>query len=96
LDRSIAGWRQRTGLRARTDYAGTEERVRDGAVLSAWDLWLVPCSAGLASIGLDLDSVTVIIGAALVLNMMYFWLPPLSQGVGTAAGSRARERGVRP
>jgi hypothetical protein len=41
LDKSIAGWRPRTGLRAGTDYAGTEERIRADAVLAPEDLWLV-------------------------------------------------------
>ena len=79
------------GLRAGTDFAGTEQRIRDGAVLAAGDLWLVACSAVLASIGLDLDSGAVIIGAMLISPLMG---PILATGLAFGISDREAPRGV--
>lgn len=79
-------WRQRAGLREGTDIAGTDARIREGASLSPENLWLVACSALLASIGLDQDSAAVIIGAMLISPLMG---PILA--VGLALGTEDRD-----
>src|SRR5690242_10045008 len=57
------GFRRRFGLRAGTDVEGTIQRVTLGASLTAENFWLLACSAMLASIGPDVGSTAVIIGA---------------------------------
>jgi uncharacterized hydrophobic protein (TIGR00271 family) len=74
-------WRARISLAAGSDIQGTEQRLRDGAGLSPENLWLLACSALLASIGLDQDSVAVLIGAMLISPLMG---PILAVGFGVA------------
>lgn len=73
------GFGQRLALRAGTDVEGTIQRVTAGASLSAENLWLLACSAILASIGLDVGSAAVIIGAMLISPLMG---PILGVGLG--------------
>ena len=97
IGRTIGYWQHRAGIRTGTDFAGTETRIRDGARLAAGDLWLVACSAVLASIGLDLDSGAVIIGAMLISPLMG---PILATGLALGISDRtllsrsARELGL--
>lgn len=53
----------RGSLRKGTDAEGTIARTRASVPLSPEDLWLLACSALLASIGLDVNSAAVVIGA---------------------------------
>lgn len=72
-------FRARVSLTAGTDAEGTVERVSAGASLTAENLWLLVCSAVLASIGLDVSSTAVIIGAMLISPLMG---PILGVGLG--------------
>ncbi|MEW5918693.1 MAG: DUF389 domain-containing protein [Gemmatimonadota bacterium] len=62
--------RERFSLRASTDVDGTITRVTRAASLSTENLWLLFCSAILASIGLDTSSAAVVIGAMLISPLM--------------------------
>jgi len=73
--------RRRLALRAGTDAEGTVKRISSGASLTAENLWLLGCSAVLASIGLDVGSAAVVIGAMLISPLM----GPIL-GVGLAMG----------
>jgi len=79
-------FRKRLGLRAGTDVEGTILRVASGASLTSENFWLLACSAILASIGLDLGSAAVIIGAMLISPLM----GPIL-GVGLGMGITHRE-----
>jgi uncharacterized hydrophobic protein (TIGR00271 family) len=69
--RGLNDWlRAHAGLAEGTDYAGTIERVSDDVRLRGVNLWLLGCSAALASIGLDTNSAAVIIGAMLISPLM--------------------------
>lgn len=76
----------RIDLRDGTDVDGTIQRVTSGALLTSENLWLLACSAMLASIGLDVGSAAVIIGAMLISPLM----GPIL-GVGLAMGTTHRE-----
>lgn len=76
---------QRIGLAAGTDVDGTIHRVASGASLTAENLWLLACSAILASIGLDISSAAVIIGAMLISPLMG---PILGVGLGLGITNR--------
>lgn len=77
--RQLRRFRRRLGLGAGTDVEGTIERVTAGASLTSENLWLLACSAILASIGLDVSSAAVIIGAMLISPLMG---PILGVGLG--------------
>ncbi len=77
----LASLRERISLAAGTDHAGTVERIAQGASLTTENVWLMICSAILASIGLDTSSTAVIIGAMLISPLM----GPIL-GVGMAMG----------
>jgi uncharacterized hydrophobic protein (TIGR00271 family) len=74
-------FRERLSLKAGTDREGTVRRVSHGASLTTENLWLLMCSAILASIGLDTSSAAVVIGAMLISPLM----GPIL-GVGLAMG----------
>lgn len=77
--------RQRLGLGPGTDVQGTIQRVTAGASLTPENLWLLVGSAILASIGLDLGSAAVIIGAMLISPLMG---PILGVGLGVGITDR--------
>ena len=77
--------RERLALRRGTDAKGTVERVAAGAQLSAENLWMLGCSAMLASIGLDVGSAAVVIGAMLISPLMG---PILGVGLGVGVTDR--------
>lgn len=77
--------RERADLLPDTDLAGTAARVREGAALTPESVWLLVAAAALASIGLDTDSVAVIIGAMLISPLMS---PILGVGFGIATHDR--------
>ncbi|MBL0154602.1 MAG: hypothetical protein IPP93_14390 [Chitinophagaceae bacterium] len=53
-----------------TDYEGTANRISDGIHIKGINALLMVCSALLASIGLDTNSVAIIIGAMLISPLM--------------------------
>jgi uncharacterized hydrophobic protein (TIGR00271 family) len=77
--------RHRVALREGTDVPGTIARVTAGASLSAENFWLLGCSAVLASIGLDVGSAAVVIGAMLISPLMG---PILGVGLGVGVTNR--------
>lgn len=82
---ALGGLRERLSLRAGTDVDGTIARLSAGAHLTAENLWLLVCSAILASIGLDTGSSAVIIGAMLISPLMG---PILGVGLGLGVTDR--------
>ena len=78
--------RHRLALRGGTDAPGTVEQVSAGASLTAENLWMLGCSAILASIGLDVGSAAVVIGAMLISPLMG---PILGVGLGVGVTDRA-------
>ena len=83
--RQFGRLRERIGLHAGTDVGGTIERITSGASLTSENLWLLICSAILASIGLDVSSAAVIIGAMLISPLMG---PILGVGLGMGITNR--------
>jgi uncharacterized hydrophobic protein (TIGR00271 family) len=77
--------RNRLALRRGTDARGTVQRISAGASLSAENLWMLGCSAVLASIGLDVGSAAVVIGAMLISPLMG---PILGVGLGVGITDR--------
>jgi len=77
--------RDRLALRRGTDAEGTIARVADGASLTAENFWMLGCSAVLASIGLDVGSAAVVIGAMLISPLMG---PILGAGLGVGITDR--------
>jgi uncharacterized hydrophobic protein (TIGR00271 family) len=74
-------FRLSTGLRPGTDVEGTITSITENVRLSGVNIWMLVCSAILASIGLDVNSAAVIIGAMLISPLMS---PILGVGLGTA------------
>lgn len=70
----------------RTDAGATIETISEGINLRGYNFWILICSAILASIGLDTNSVAVIIGAMLISPLM----SPIL-GIGLAIGIHDRE-----
>lgn len=79
------GLTRRLSLRATTDVDQTVRRISGSAALTAENLWLLVCSAILASIGLDTSSTAVIIGAMLISPLMG---PILGVGLGMGVTDR--------
>ena len=61
---------QLVSLRADTDYDGTVAQVRAGADLSASNIWSLAFAILIASVGLNVNSTAVIIGAMLISPLM--------------------------
>ncbi len=57
-------------LRENVDFEKTKATISDGISLRGYNLWILLCSAMLASIGLDTNSAAVIIGAMLISPLM--------------------------
>ncbi len=73
-------------LREDTDKEGTIEGVKKYIELKGYNVWILICAAVIASIGLDLNSAAVIIGAMLISPLM----SPIL-GIGLAIGINDRE-----
>ncbi|MDH4044367.1 MAG: DUF389 domain-containing protein [Gemmatimonadota bacterium] len=86
----IRNLKQRLALRAETDAQSTVQRIAAGATLSPENLWMLGSSAVLASIGLDLGSAAVVIGAMLISPLMG---PILGVGLGVGVTDRALIQG---
>jgi uncharacterized hydrophobic protein (TIGR00271 family) len=57
-------------LQSTSDKSGSIERISEGVSIRGYNIWLLFCSAVLASIGLDTNSTAVIIGAMLISPLM--------------------------
>lgn len=68
-----------TSIRGGTDVEGTISEISSGVRLRGANVWMLVCSAILASIGLDVNSTAVIIGAMLISPLMS---PILGVGLG--------------
>lgn len=73
-------------LRDTTDVKGTIDSIRKGIQIKGYNVWILACGAMLASIGLDQNSVAVIIGAMLISPLM----SPIL-GIGLSVGINDRE-----
>ncbi len=73
-----------------TDYTQTAVSISDGIKVKGLNVWLMICSALLASIGLDTNSTAVIIGAMLISPLM----SPIL-GAGYSVGVQDKELFVR-
>ncbi len=73
-------------IKTGTDYSKTDKTITDGIGIKGANVWLMICSALLASIGLDTNSTAVIIGAMLISPLM----SPIL-GVGYSIGVHDRE-----
>ena len=69
-----------------TDAEGTIREIRNNVQLRGANVWILICAAGLASIGLDVNSAAVIIGAILISPLM----SPIL-GIGLSVGINDRE-----
>jgi uncharacterized hydrophobic protein (TIGR00271 family) len=74
-----------TSIRQGTDVNGTIEEITENAQFRGSNVWMLFCSTLLASIGLDLNSTAVIIGAMLISPLMS---PILGVGLGIAIFDR--------
>lgn len=77
-------------IKSGTDYANTAKTITGGIGIKGVNVWLMICSALLASIGLDTNSTAVIIGAMLISPLM----SPIL-GVGYSVGVQDREIFIR-
>lgn len=57
-------------IRGGTDVQGTIDEINSNIALRSSNIWMLICSAMLASIGLDTNSIAVIIGAMLISPLM--------------------------
>ena len=84
-------WFQKVfNIKSGTDYANTSKTITSGIGIRGTNVWLMICSALLASIGLDTNSTAVIIGAMLISPLM----SPIL-GVGYSIGVQDREIFIR-
>lgn len=63
-------WFEQFSLRADTDYKGTVERLRAGIEFRGANLWTLVLAIVIASVGLNVNSTAVIIGAMLISPLM--------------------------
>jgi len=84
-------WFQKVfNIKSGTDYINTATEISDGIHIKGYNVWMMICSALLASIGLDTNSTAVIIGAMLISPLM----SPIL-GVGFSVGVHDRELFIR-
>lgn len=57
-------------IRKGTDYQGTTEQIKKDIEFQGHNLWILICSIFIASIGLNVDSTAVVIGAMLISPLM--------------------------
>ncbi len=75
-----------TRLKGGTNAEGTIDEITKNVKLRGVNVWMLVCSAILASIGLDVNSTAVIIGAMLISPLMS---PILGVGLGVAIRNRS-------
>lgn len=84
-------WLQKVfNIKSGTDYNNTATEISNGIHVKGYNVWMMICSALLASIGLDTNSTAVIIGAMLISPLM----SPIL-GVGYSVGVHDRELFIR-
>ncbi len=71
--------RRLLNIRSSTDIEGTITSIEENIALKGYNIWILVCSAILASIGLNTNSTAVIIGAMLISPLMS---PILGVGLG--------------
>ncbi len=86
LLRRVVRLRRRLSLSHDTDIEETTHRITDGIRIDGEAPWMLVCSCLLASIGLDVNSTAVIIGAMLISPLMS---PILGVGLATGVADRA-------
>lgn len=79
-----------TELSTTTDVPSTVKKIGEGVSLKGFNIWILICATILASIGLDTNSVAVIIGAMLISPLM----SPIL-GIGLSLGMHDRELFIR-
>jgi uncharacterized hydrophobic protein (TIGR00271 family) len=79
-------FRQAIDIRHGTDIRGTIDGIRNSITIKGYNVWILASAAVIASIGLDLNSQAVIIGAMLISPLM----SPIL-GVGLSIGINDRE-----
>ncbi|NJO01375.1 MAG: DUF389 domain-containing protein [Bacteroidia bacterium] len=77
--------RRLLNIRSSSDSEGTIRSISDNIALKGYNIWILVCSALLASIGLDTNSSAVIIGAMLISPLMS---PILGVGLGLGINDR--------
>ncbi|MCH2235980.1 MAG: TIGR00341 family protein [Crocinitomicaceae bacterium] len=67
----IAFTKDRLSLRQdKTDYREVARDIKDGVTFKGYNVWILMCSIVVASVGLNMDSTAVIIGAMLISPLM--------------------------
>lgn len=79
LEIFLRATRRLLNIRNSSDPEGTIKSISDNIALKGYNIWILVCSALLASIGLDTNSTAVIIGAMLISPLMS---PILGVGLG--------------
>lgn len=69
-------------IREDTDYVGSQKRIKSGIDFKGFNVWILICSIIIASIGLNVNSIPVVVGAMLISPLM----GPIL-GVGLAVGT---------
>ena len=64
------GWRKITSMTDELDTAAAAERIRGGVNIKGANVWILVCSIIIASVGLNVNSIPVIIGAMLISPLM--------------------------
>jgi uncharacterized hydrophobic protein (TIGR00271 family) len=82
LDKVKQFLRVRLSIRNGTDFQGTIDEVKSNIVFTGPNIWILICSIFIASIGLNVNSTAVIIGAMLISPLM----GPII-GIGLSAGT---------
>lgn len=59
-----------TNIRTGTDYKGTAEQINKDTYFGGHNIWILICSIFIASIGLNVNSTAVVIGAMLISPLM--------------------------
>mgnify|MGYP002623396661 CR=1 FL=1 len=63
-------WREITSVSGELDTAAATEKIRGGIYMRGTTIWILVCSIVIASVGLNVNSIPVIIGAMLVSPLM--------------------------
>lgn len=69
-DRLKALWRVTTRVGSELDTAAAAEKIRRGINVRGTNVWILACSIVIASVGLNVNSIPVIIGAMLISPLM--------------------------
>ena len=70
LERLRIGWRAVTSMGSELDTNAAAEKIRGGVNVRGTNVWILVCSIVIASVGLNVNSIPVIIGAMLISPLM--------------------------